>query len=120
MAAESLWLFSILASRNKKQRSGRQGIIKRRKEDPTQAFFWFYKEHVLRIAEALQQPYTANVVRKEVQRIWKLQNALERKPYTEKAERVKQLQAGNIVAMEDSKPAAKMYVQEWRTWIILL
>lgn len=106
----NLLFISILASRNKKVKGG-QGVIKRQKDDPTRAFFWFHKEHALRIGDDLQQPYTANVVRKEVQRLWKLQNALERKPYIEKAERVKQVKAGTVIAVNDSKPAAKVYVQ---------
>jgi len=96
-------LCRILASRKPKKPS-------KRKEDPCTAFYWFFKEHSIRIADSLKEPITSWPVRVEVQRVWKVLNALERKPYIEKAERVKQLKVGSVGDINDGgkKPAAKV------------
>jgi hypothetical protein len=82
------------------------------KEDPSSALFWFFKQHALRISQDLQQPLESSQVRKEVVRIWKIMNPVERRPFVDKAERVQKLKRND--ANESGKvsavAAAKRYV----------
>ena len=79
------------------------------KEDPTTAIFWFFKQHALRISQDLQQPLESSQVRQEVVRIWKMTNPLERKPFVDKAERVKSIKSNdaNNTAKVSAVAAAK-------------
>lgn len=99
---------SICQSRKVTKKEQRQ----LKKGDPTSAFYWFSKEHGMRIADSLNQPITSMYVRRETQRTWKLMNALERKPYIDKAERVKEMTVSKSnsdgKAGEVKKPAAAM------------
>lgn len=80
---------------------------KQEKGDPTSAFFWFVKENGLRVADSLGQVITSGPVRTELQRLWKVMNALERKPYMKKAERVQALKAPSKNDAEDSDNGGK-------------
>jgi hypothetical protein len=82
------------------------------KEDPSSALFWFFKQHALRISQDMQQPLESSQVRKEVVRIWKMMNPVERRPFVDKAEKVQKMKRND--ANESGKvsavAAAKRYV----------
>lgn len=62
--------------------------------DPCTAFYWFFREHSFRIADSMHLDVNSITVARQVQRVWKQQNALERRPYIFKAERVAALKNG--------------------------
>lgn len=74
------------------------------KEDPSSALFWFFKQHALRISQDMQQPLESSQVRKEVVRIWKMMNPVERRPFVDKAEKVQKMKRND--ANESGKVSA--------------
>jgi hypothetical protein len=60
------------------------------KEDPCSPFYWFAREHAVRVGKSLDQPACSPPVSRELQRFWQRMNPAEQKSYVDKAERAKQ------------------------------
>lgn len=55
----------------------------------------------MRVADSLGEAITSGPVRTEIGRVWKLMNALERKPYIEKAQRVEEMKMSSTNGDDD-------------------